>query len=81
MFLGLFSYVLLVDYFPLNVFGGTRSGIRNLPLPITEICLHIFVWGIIMEEGRQVSERKRGFLFEQFMIAVCSYALTYRVSE
>ncbi|CAF1262466.1 unnamed protein product [Adineta steineri] len=53
VFLGLFSFVLLVDYFPLNVYNGTRSGIRGLPLPITEICLHVCIWGIIIEELRQ----------------------------
>ena len=43
-----------MDYFPLNTFNGTRSGIRNLPLPITEICLHLCIWGIIIEEMKQV---------------------------
>jgi hypothetical protein len=43
-----------VDFFPLNLNNGYRSGIRNLPLPITEMCLHVCVWGIIFEELKQV---------------------------
>ncbi|CAF1451499.1 unnamed protein product [Rotaria sordida] len=53
IFLGLFSYVLLVDYFPLNTYHGHHSSTKDLPLPIIEICLHICVWGIIIEEIRQ----------------------------
>ena len=54
VFLGLYSFVLLVDFYPLNINGGYRSGIHNLPLPITEMCLHICIWGVITEELRQV---------------------------
>jgi hypothetical protein len=43
-----------VDFYPLNTNHGYRSGIHNLPLPITEMCLHVCVWGIIFEESRQV---------------------------
>ncbi|CAF3842834.1 unnamed protein product, partial [Rotaria sp. Silwood1] len=53
IFLDIFSYVLLVDYFPLNTYRGHYSGIKDLPIPITEICLHICVWGIIIEEFHQ----------------------------
>jgi hypothetical protein len=55
LFLALFSYVLLVDYFPLNIYGEKRSGIQNLPIPITEIVLHIFIWSLIIDEIYQVS--------------------------
>ncbi|UJR11064.1 hypothetical protein I4U23_015247 [Adineta vaga] len=49
-FLGLFSYVLLFDYFPLNIYGEKRSGIQNLPIPITEILLHICIASLIIDE-------------------------------
>lgn len=54
-FLALFSYVLLVDYFPVNIYGEERSGIRNLPIPITEIVLHVCVASLIVDEIFQVS--------------------------
>nr|ACD54609.1 transient receptor potential cation channel protein-like protein [Adineta vaga] len=54
-FLGLFSYVLLFDYFPLNIYGEKRSGIQNLPIPITEILLHICIASLIIDEIYQVS--------------------------
>lgn len=50
LFLALFSFVLLVDYFPLNTYGERRSHVKYLPLPITEIILHIFIWSLIFEE-------------------------------
>ncbi|CAF1026030.1 unnamed protein product [Adineta steineri] len=52
-FLTLFSYVLLVDYFPLNIYGEKRSGIENLPIPITEIILHICIGSLIIDELSQ----------------------------
>jgi hypothetical protein len=54
VFLLLFSYILLVDYFPLNTDNGRRSGVQNLNIPITEIILHICMWSLIIEELRQV---------------------------
>ncbi|CAF3552086.1 unnamed protein product [Rotaria sp. Silwood1] len=53
LFLGLFSFVLLVDYFPLNIYNEHRSGIQYLRIPITEIILHICFWSFIIEEIRQ----------------------------
>ncbi|CAF3116093.1 unnamed protein product [Rotaria socialis] len=53
LFLSLFSYVILFDYFPLNIYGESRSNIKNLPLPISEILLHICLWSLIVEELRQ----------------------------
>ncbi|CAF1201233.1 unnamed protein product [Rotaria sordida] len=54
LFLGLFSYVYLVDYFPLNIYHETRSGYYNLLVPIPEIMLHICLWSVICEETYQV---------------------------
>ncbi|CAF4667214.1 unnamed protein product, partial [Rotaria sp. Silwood2] len=45
--------VLLVDYFPLNIYNERRSGIQNLPIPITEMFLHICIWSLVIEEIRQ----------------------------
>ncbi|CAF4555545.1 unnamed protein product, partial [Didymodactylos carnosus] len=53
VFLILFSYVLLVDYFPLNIYHEKRSGIKDLQIPVTEIFLHICIWSLILEEIRQ----------------------------
>lgn len=54
VFLALFSFVLLVDYFPWNIYNERRSGYTGLKIPITEIILHICVWSLITEEFRQV---------------------------
>ncbi|CAF1067858.1 unnamed protein product [Didymodactylos carnosus] len=59
LFLGLFSFVLLVDYFPLNIYGETRSGIQNLLIPSTEISLHICFWGLIIDEIYQWVKHQR----------------------
>ncbi|CAF3856239.1 unnamed protein product [Adineta steineri] len=56
LFLALFSYVLLVDYFPLNVYGETRSGIRSLPIPVTEIILHICIVSLAIDEIYQMKD-------------------------
>ncbi|CAM4753000.1 unnamed protein product [Rotaria magnacalcarata] len=53
IFFVLFSYVLLFDYFPLNIYGESRSNIKKLPLPISEMILHICLWSLIVEELRQ----------------------------
>ncbi|CAF0967570.1 unnamed protein product, partial [Didymodactylos carnosus] len=53
VFLILFSFVLLVDYFPLNIYNEKRSGIKSLQIPITEMFLHICIWSLILEEIRQ----------------------------
>ncbi|CAM4829146.1 unnamed protein product [Rotaria magnacalcarata] len=50
-FLMLFSFVLLVDYFPLNNNGGIRNTYKNLLIPVTEILVHILTWSLIIEEG------------------------------
>ncbi|CAF4396515.1 unnamed protein product [Rotaria socialis] len=48
-FLGLFSFIMLVDYFPINNNGGLRNQYAIL-IPVTEIILHICMWSIIIEE-------------------------------
>ncbi len=71
IFLALFSYVLLVDYFPLNIYGETRSGYQNLLIPISEIILHIFIWSMIVDALHQVSllsHRNRYFYITFFVI-------------
>ncbi|CAF1053299.1 unnamed protein product [Rotaria sordida] len=47
-------FVLLVDYFPLNIYNEYQSEIQILPISITEIILHICFWSFIIEEIRQV---------------------------
>ncbi|CAF1059734.1 unnamed protein product, partial [Rotaria sordida] len=53
LFLTLFSFVLLVDYFPLNNNGGVRNGVVNIKIPIAELFVHILVWCMIIEEGTE----------------------------
>ncbi|CAF4173553.1 unnamed protein product, partial [Rotaria sordida] len=45
--------VMLVNYFPLNIYGESRSGYAGLPMPTFEIMLHVCIWGLICEEIRQ----------------------------
>ncbi|CAF1166712.1 unnamed protein product [Adineta ricciae] len=54
IFLGLFSFVLLADYFPWNNYQEQRSGIQGLHIPIPEIFLHICLWCLAIEEARQL---------------------------
>lgn len=54
-FLGLFSFVLLVDYFPRNNNGGQRNGFDNIQIPITEMCVHIGMLSVVIEEIVEVS--------------------------
>ncbi|CAF1071818.1 unnamed protein product [Rotaria sordida] len=82
LFLGLFSFVLLVDYFPLNIYNERRSSIRNLRIPITEIILHICFWSFIIEEMRQFFvNSKREYLSEIWnvidMIATILYLIGF----
>ncbi|CAF4769592.1 unnamed protein product [Rotaria socialis] len=53
-------YVLLIDYLPLNFEGEKRSGIGNLPIPISEIILHIYMLGFIIDEYHQFVRYKTG---------------------
>ncbi|UJR27965.1 hypothetical protein I4U23_009223 [Adineta vaga] len=82
-FLALFSYVLLVDYFPLNKYNERRSGYADLYIPITEIILHICVWCLIIEELRQVilMKSKREYLAEVWnwidMLAIAFYLIGF----
>ncbi|CAF1353909.1 unnamed protein product [Rotaria sordida] len=46
--------IMLVNYFPLNIYGESRSGHAGLPMPTFEITLHVCIWGLICEEIRQV---------------------------
>ncbi|CAF4050025.1 unnamed protein product [Rotaria sordida] len=64
LFLGLFSFVLLVDYFPLNIYNEHQSSIQILSIPITEIILHICFWSFIIEEMRQFlfADSKREYI-------------------
>ena len=50
--------MILFDYFPLNIYDEERSRIFRLPLPLTEIFLHIFLASIALEEMRQVREEE-----------------------
>jgi len=54
IFLGLFSFVLLNDFLPLNIYYRRSSKANNHSLPIAEIVLHICLWSLIIEELRQV---------------------------
>ncbi|CAF1353872.1 unnamed protein product, partial [Rotaria sordida] len=45
--------IMLVNYFPLNIYGESRSGYAGLPMPTFEIILHVCIWGLICEEIRQ----------------------------
>ncbi|CAF0945807.1 unnamed protein product [Rotaria sordida] len=53
-FLVLFSYTILFDYFPLNIYDEHRSNIYRLPIPITELIVHIFLASLGLEEVRQI---------------------------
>ena len=55
LFLSLFSYVLLIDFLPMNIHDEKNSsGSKKFPLPIAEIILHVWIWSLIIEEIRQV---------------------------
>ncbi|CAF1368298.1 unnamed protein product [Rotaria sordida] len=83
IFLVLFSFVLLVDYFPLNNYGERRSGFRNITIPITEMILHICIWSLIVEEIRQFFfvNYKREYLSEIWniidIIAIIIYTIAF----
>ncbi|CAF3781149.1 unnamed protein product [Rotaria sp. Silwood1] len=49
----LFSFVMLVDYFPYNNNRGKRSG-YSIGIPISEIILLVCIWGLIIEEAVEV---------------------------
>ncbi|CAF4831194.1 unnamed protein product [Rotaria socialis] len=49
IFLGLFSFVMLLSYFPYNNNRGKRSG-YSIGIPISEIMVHLCIWGLITEE-------------------------------
>lgn len=55
VFLGIFSFVLLVDYFPRNNNGGKRNGFTNIGVPITEIHIHVGMLSVVVEEIIEVS--------------------------
>jgi hypothetical protein len=44
-----------VDYFPLNINGGVRNGYEDILIPVSEMFVHILMWSLIVEEGREVS--------------------------
>ncbi|CAF1431414.1 unnamed protein product [Rotaria sordida] len=50
LMLCLFSFVMLVDYFPYNNNQGKRSG-YSIGISIPEIFLHLCIWGLIIEEA------------------------------
>lgn len=51
----LFSYVLLVDFYPWYVvYENAWFGVG-----IWEIIVHIWTWSLIIEEGHKVNERER----------------------
>jgi len=52
--LTLFSYVLLVDFYPWYVvYENAWFGVG-----IWEIIVHIWTWSLIIEEGHKVNERE-----------------------
>jgi hypothetical protein len=74
LFLGLFSFVLLVDYFPWRIEREQQSTLKMLPLSITEIVLHVFMWTLILEELCQV---RRAWRYRR---AICfPFAQFYRI--
>ncbi|CAF3036069.1 unnamed protein product [Rotaria socialis] len=81
IFLALFSYVLLVDYFPLNIYNERRSGYSNLYIPITEIILHICTWSLIIEEIRQYifMSSRREYLAEIWNIIDIAAIIIYLI--
>ncbi|CAF0941798.1 unnamed protein product [Adineta steineri] len=54
LFLGLFSVVILTDFWPLNIYYQHNSNGETPPWAVTEIVLHICAWSLIIEELRQV---------------------------
>ncbi|CAF2802987.1 unnamed protein product [Rotaria sp. Silwood2] len=56
LMLCLFSFVMLVDYFPYNNNRGKRSG-YSIGIPIPEIILHMCIWGLIIEEAVEVCKQ------------------------
>ena len=53
-FLGLFSYVILVDFIPAGFYFGDSPKFHHLSVSTAEVILHLCIWGIIVEELRQV---------------------------
>ncbi|UJR07341.1 hypothetical protein I4U23_011628 [Adineta vaga] len=49
-FLFVFSYILLVGYFPFNVDMEYHYRYFNLPISFTELILHICMWSLIIDE-------------------------------
>ncbi|CAF3685159.1 unnamed protein product, partial [Adineta steineri] len=52
-------YVIVIDYFPLNITHHKVIELKNLELPIKEIILHICTWNLIIEELRQIEFYKK----------------------
>ncbi|CAF3343708.1 unnamed protein product [Rotaria socialis] len=75
------GYVLLVDYFPLNIYNERRSGYSNLYIPITEIILHICTWSLIIEEIRQYifMSSRREYLAEIWNIIDIAAIIIYLI--
>ena len=81
LFLGLFSFVLLADYYPLNIYHETRSGSYDLRLPITEIILHICLWSLLIEEIQQVRHKQKKFFSISFSCLIILTADSYEVKK
>lgn len=83
IFLGLFSFVLLVDYFPLNNNGGKRNGFANIQIPVTEIFVHIGMFSLIIEEVYEVSGRRKrvGLGYEDDFFQFSRFYLEKRVHD
>jgi hypothetical protein len=82
-FLTLTSFVLLVDYFPLNNNGGLRNGYPDIKIPITEIFVHILLWSLIVEEGREVRylRKKIPFILNSFFSPIVPTSLGWRMRQ
>ncbi|CAF0727747.1 unnamed protein product [Adineta steineri] len=57
VFLLLFSYVLLVSYFPINAYIEHRSKYEIFSLPLAEFLLHICMWSLIIDELYQFASQ------------------------
>ncbi|CAF1049400.1 unnamed protein product [Rotaria sordida] len=81
LFLGLFSFVLLVDYFPLNIYNEYQSEIQILPISITEIILHICFWSFIIEEIRQFPHLFLGYSISSWSLITTDNQISWNYNS
>ncbi|CAF1605995.1 unnamed protein product [Adineta ricciae] len=70
IFLGLFSYVLLIDYFPWRIMYSSTG----LSLGTSELLLHVWIWSLILEEMHKfyLTDRFEYFYDVWNLIKVCA---------